>query len=118
MYTRASGPLKAHHVANAQNDPLGGPSKVLTGTSVLMVACVVLLFALDGPDTWLPQWRAMGAWLLIGSVISYYCALGILAARLGSRWFMWVVPAAITFPLGWFVAYFLIHRRVARARLP
>ena len=52
-----------------QPDPFEGPSKVMIGTSILMVASVVLLFVLDGPDTWLPQWRAMGGWLLIGAVI-------------------------------------------------
>lgn len=118
MYTRALDSLKANRVATAQNDPLDGPSKVMTGTSVLLVASVVLLIFLDGPDSWLPQWRAMGGWLLIGSIISYYCALGVLAARLGSRWFMWVVPAALTFPVGWVVAYFLIQRRIARTRVP
>ncbi|HPU52966.1 MAG TPA: hypothetical protein PK359_15510 [Burkholderiaceae bacterium] len=88
----------------------------MIGTSILMVASVVLLFVLDGPDTWLPQWRAMGGWLLIGAVISYHCALGILAARLGRRWFAWVIPAALTFPIGWVVAFVLIQRRVAAAR--
>lgn len=116
MYTRALIPHKAIRVATAQNDPLDGPSKVLTGTSVLMVASVALLVFLDGPDSWLPQWRAMGGWLLIGSIISYYCALGILAARLGGRWYVWVLPAALTFPVGWIVAYVLIRRWVARTR--
>ena len=118
MYTRALDPQKANRVATAQNDPLGGPSKVLTGTSVLMIASVALLIVLDGPDSWLPQWRAMGGWLLIGSIISYYCALGILAARLGDRWFVWVLPAALTFPVGWVVAYFLIRRRISATRAP
>ena len=118
MYTRALIPHKAIRVATAQNDPLDGPSKVLTGTSVLMVASVALLVFLDGPDSWLPQWRAMGGWLLIGSIISYYCALGILAARLGDRWFVWVLPAALTFPVGWVVAYFLIRRRISATRAP
>ena len=104
-------------MATASNDPFTGPTHVLTGTAILMVASVALLLALDGPDTWLPQWRAMGGWLLIGSVVAFHCALGILAARLGMRWYAWVLPTALTLPIGgWIVAYFLMRRRIDQAR--
>jgi hypothetical protein len=90
--------------------------KVLTVSFLLEIAGVALLILLPNSSSRdLSPVDITCIFLLVGAGVAFYIALGMLAARLGKSWILWVGLTIITKPIGSIIAYFLMRQRVKDA---
>jgi hypothetical protein len=75
-------------------------------------ACVAVLY-IDAPTFVL----LTAAILFFGFLVSFWICLGVLAARLGRRWLVWVGLSIIFGPLSWYPVYWKMQGEVKKALL-
>lgn len=101
----------------AKREKLLIPMQWLTGSFIVYVSSLVVIIVSVGAgssdDFGLLQVIVVLAMII--AALGFYICLGILAKRLGQSGTTWIVLTIITNPIGTFVAYFLMRRRVAQA---
>lgn len=101
----------------AKREKLLMPMQWLTGSFTVYVGSFVVLIASAGDGTSGDFGLLQGIVVLtmIIAALGFYICLGILAKRLGLSGTTWIVLTILTNPIGTFVAYFLMRRRVTQA---
>jgi len=80
---------------------------------LLAVFGLLFLFSFIGHGQDIPD--SIGfvvGFLMLGLNIAFCISLGLLASKLGHRWFVWVGLTIITNPIGFVVAYLMMRQRV------
>lgn len=91
---------------------LKGPMEILTISIIVQVACVVLPSLISATTF---ELGVLIGLVTVAAGLVFLVCLGMLAARLGRNWILWVVLTVITPPFGLFVAYFMMRKAVKDA---
>lgn len=117
LIKRSVAASKAGTNSVAKREKLLIPMQWLTGNFIVYVGSLVVLIASFGDDTSgdFGLLQGIAVLTMIIAALGFYICLGVLAKRLGQSGTTWIVLTILTNPIGTFVAYFLMRRRVAQA---